>query len=59
VEQRIRWSSFYIGAKFPFPLDILVCKDPVTVQLLEVGGEIREKYKAQAAVCTASSCSKR
>jgi DNA polymerase-3 subunit gamma/tau len=32
--------------------DIMVCKDPVTVQLLEVGGEIREKYKAQAAVCS-------
>ena len=30
--------------------DILVCKDPVTVQLLEVGGDIKERYKAQAAV---------
>jgi DNA polymerase-3 subunit gamma/tau len=29
--------------------DILVCKDPVTVQLLEVGGDIKEKYKKQAA----------
>ncbi|HBL77649.1 MAG: DNA polymerase III, subunit gamma and tau [Bacteroidetes bacterium GWF2_42_66] len=29
--------------------DLLVCKDPVTVQLLEVGGEIKEKYKQQAA----------
>lgn len=28
--------------------DILVCKDPVTVQLLEVGGDIKERYKAQA-----------
>lgn len=33
--------------------DLLVCKDPVTVQLLEVGGEIKEKYKAQAASCNA------
>ncbi len=33
--------------------DLLVCKDPVTVQLLEVGGEIREKYKQQAAACEA------
>jgi DNA polymerase-3 subunit gamma/tau len=33
--------------------DLLVCKDAVTVQLLEVGGEIREKYKAQAAICDA------
>ncbi len=28
--------------------DLLVCKDPVTVQLLEVGGEIKERYKQQA-----------
>ncbi|WP_321290363.1 DNA polymerase III subunit gamma/tau [uncultured Sunxiuqinia sp.] len=31
--------------------DLLVCKDAVTVQLLEVGGEIKEKYKAQAVSC--------
>ncbi len=31
--------------------DVLVCKDPVTVQLLEVGGDIKEKYKAQAVSC--------
>lgn len=31
--------------------DLLVCKDPVTVQLLEVGGEIKERYKTQATVC--------
>ncbi len=31
--------------------DLLVCKDPITVQLLEVGGEIKEKYKSQAAAC--------
>ncbi|MFV0266512.1 MAG: DNA polymerase III subunit gamma/tau [Draconibacterium sp.] len=30
--------------------DILVCKDAVTVQLLEVGGDIKEKYKAQAMI---------
>jgi len=28
--------------------DLLVCKDPVTVQLLNVGGEIKERYKQQA-----------
>lgn len=28
--------------------DVLVCKDPVTAQLLEVGGDIQERYKAQA-----------
>lgn len=32
--------------------DLLICKDAVTVQLLEVGGEIRERYKKQAAVCS-------
>ena len=31
--------------------DVMVCKDPVTIQLLEVGGEIREKYKVQATQC--------
>ncbi len=31
--------------------NLLVCKDLVTVQLLEVGGEIKERYKAQAASC--------
>ena len=31
--------------------DLLVCKDPVTVQLLEVGGEIKEQYKLQAGAC--------
>lgn len=28
--------------------DVLVCKDTATVQLLEVGGEIKERYKQQA-----------
>jgi len=28
--------------------DVLICKDPVTVQLLEVGGDIQERYKVQA-----------
>ena len=32
--------------------DLLICKDAVTVQLLEVGGEIRERYKKQAATCS-------
>ena len=31
--------------------NLMVCKDPVTVQLLEAGGEIKEKYKTQAASC--------
>lgn len=31
--------------------DLLVCKDPVTIRLLEVSGDIKEKYKHQAASC--------
>jgi DNA polymerase-3 subunit gamma/tau len=33
--------------------DLLVCKDAITAQLLEVDGEIRNKYTAQAANCEA------
>jgi DNA polymerase-3 subunit gamma/tau len=33
--------------------DVMVSKDQVTIQLLEVGGEIREKYKSQAQRCDA------
>ena len=32
--------------------DLLVCQDAVTVQLMEVGGEIKERYKAQAVSCS-------
>jgi DNA polymerase-3 subunit gamma/tau len=31
--------------------DLLVCKDASTIQLLEVGGDIKERYRAQAASC--------
>jgi len=31
--------------------DLLVCQDAATLQLLEVGGDIRERYKSQAAAC--------
>jgi DNA polymerase-3 subunit gamma/tau len=30
---------------------LMVCKDPVTVQLLEVGGEVRDRYRFQASSC--------
>lgn len=33
--------------------DVLVCKDPQTVMLLEVGADIRERYKKQAQACSA------
>ena len=32
--------------------DLLVCKDPVTLSLLEVGADIRERYREQAAMCS-------
>lgn len=31
--------------------DLMVCKDSVTVQLLEVSGDIKERYKEQAQKC--------
>jgi DNA polymerase-3 subunit gamma/tau len=34
--------------------DLLVCKDEVTLQLLEVGANIREQYKTQAKKCVPS-----
>jgi DNA polymerase-3 subunit gamma/tau len=33
--------------------DLLVCKDPITLSLLEVGADIRERYREQAALCSA------
>jgi DNA polymerase-3 subunit gamma/tau len=33
--------------------DLLVCKDPVTLPLLDVGDNIRERYREQAARCGA------
>ena len=41
---------FIVGLSSHFR-DLLVCKDQATVQLLEVGGEIQEKYKVQSAAC--------
>jgi DNA polymerase-3 subunit gamma/tau len=34
--------------------DLLVCKDPVTVQLLEAGASFRERYLKQAGTCPVS-----
>jgi DNA polymerase-3 subunit gamma/tau len=33
--------------------DLLVCKDPVTLSLLEVGADIRQRYREQAERCSA------
>ncbi|HKM93941.1 MAG TPA: DNA polymerase III subunit gamma/tau [Prolixibacteraceae bacterium] len=43
-------SHFITGLSSHFR-DLLVCKDASTYQLLEVGGEIQERYKVQAAQC--------
>ena len=32
--------------------DLLVCKDPVTLSLLEVSADVRERYREQAALCS-------
>ncbi|MBA7525288.1 Holliday junction ATP-dependent DNA helicase RuvB [subsurface metagenome] len=32
--------------------DLLVCKDQVTLQLLEVGGSMKDKYREQSVKCT-------
>ncbi len=32
--------------------DLLVCRDEITLQLLEVGASIREKYRNQSAICS-------
>lgn len=32
--------------------DLLICRDAQTIQLLEVGGEIRERYRKQSADCS-------
>ena len=44
---------FIIGLMQHFR-DLLICKDTATIQLLEVGGEIRERYKKQAECCSAN-----
>jgi DNA polymerase III subunit gamma/tau len=43
--------NFIVGLTKHFR-DLLVCKDSVTMQLLEVGNNIKEKYKAQSLQCT-------
>ena len=43
--------NFIVGLASHFR-DLLVCKDPVTLSLLEVGADIRERYRVQAALCS-------
>jgi DNA polymerase-3 subunit gamma/tau len=42
---------FVIGLSQHFR-DLLICRDVVTLPLLEVGGEIKERYRKQASFCT-------
>ncbi len=42
--------NFIVGLGEHFR-NILVCKDPITVQLLEVGNNVKEKYTTQAQMC--------
>jgi DNA polymerase-3 subunit gamma/tau len=42
---------FIIGLSQHFR-DLLICRDIVTLPLLEVGGEIKERYRKQASQCT-------
>lgn len=43
--------NFLVGLGKHFR-DLLICKDPSTLQLLEVGNNIKEKYKQQSTLCT-------
>ncbi len=44
-------GQHFIGGLAGHFRDLLVSRDPATIQLLEVGGDIRDRYKAQAANC--------
>jgi len=50
LNQGFEGQHFITGLSAHFR-DLLVCKDPVTLTLLEVGAGIRTKYKEQAAQC--------
>ncbi|MEI7421782.1 MAG: DNA polymerase III subunit gamma/tau [Prolixibacteraceae bacterium] len=42
---------FIIGLSHHFR-DLLICRDAITLPLLEVGGEIKERYRKQATQCS-------
>ncbi|NDV47641.1 DNA polymerase III subunit gamma/tau [Paludibacter sp. 221] len=44
-------AHHFIGGLSTHLRDVLVCKDPQTISLLEVGADIRERYKKQAQDC--------
>jgi DNA polymerase-3 subunit gamma/tau len=43
----------FVGGMSSHLRDILVCKDPVTLPLLDASAELTERYRLQAALCTA------
>jgi DNA polymerase-3 subunit gamma/tau len=50
LEKGFEGQHFINGLSSHFR-DLMVSRDPVTVQLLEVSGDIRERYKSQASSC--------
>ena len=44
--------NFIIGLSSHFR-DLLMCKDPVTLSLLDVGADVRQRYREQAERCSA------
>ena len=45
-------AQYFISGLSNHLRDLLVCKDPVTIPLLEVGESVAKKYSEQAAKCT-------
>lgn len=45
-------GQYFINGLSSHFRDLMVSRDPVTLQLLEVGGDIKDRYKAQASLTT-------
>ena len=45
-------AQYFVSGLSNHLRDLLVCKDPVTIPLLEVGESVAKKYSEQAAKCT-------
>ncbi|MBN1925719.1 MAG: DNA polymerase III subunit gamma/tau [Prolixibacteraceae bacterium] len=52
IEKGFDGHHFITGLSSHFR-DLMVCKDPKTIKLLEVGAEIKDKYSVQANACEA------
>ena len=51
LEKGFDGHNFIVGLASHFR-DLLVCKDPITLSLLEVGADVKERYREQAALCS-------